>query len=292
MPATVVAVGRHHVLRHVLRRSWSAVLLSGVCACASSSSNRTAPVPAPAPPPAAPVAPAAPAEDGAALMKDAQDALTLGQHALARAHAERALGLPAFAVDAGLLVAQSHLQDDGDLAAAEKALAPGLAAKDVRAQSVLARIREVQGNAAEARTLLEALAALQPPLPDAHERLASLAMTEAAQAHARGDKAAARAAFNRALVHFGAARASGTDAPALAVGESRAREGLGDVAGAEAALRRLVDLMPGEPSPHLQLAAFHERHGQKERAATERRLAGEEARSGPRRLRPLQPSAR
>ncbi|MEW5855345.1 MAG: tetratricopeptide repeat protein [Myxococcota bacterium] len=239
----------------------------------------------PTPPPAAPDA-GAPQQD---FLTPAQAALTAGEHARARELLRSAAAQPGAGALPFILLAESHLSDDGDLVASEKALTEALTREpqNGRALFLMARVRETQGRGAEAEELYVKSVTGNPPQPDAHERIGSLALWQAALARRAGDEDGAVRAYARAVSALEAARAASGDKPAYALGEAQAREGLGDVAGAEAALKRLVALSPEATEPHARLADFYERHGEPEKARKERELSGVAA---PRKLRPLKPS--
>lgn len=232
--------------------------------------------------------------NGPALLAEAQTALAAGNPALARRLAQSAARDPAVAAPAGLVTAESHLLDDGDLDAAEKAMGPSLQVQPMPRPTgvLLARLREAQGRRDEAQAVLSGLAQGDPKDPWPHERLASLALTDASVAQAGGQPAVAKECFQRAASHFVAARTLSEDSPALAMGEARALEGADDMAGAEKALKRLLTLLPDGGVGHAQLAAFYERHGKKAAAKREREAAGDAAAPHKRKLRPLLPSKR
>ncbi|MBI5496336.1 MAG: tetratricopeptide repeat protein [Deltaproteobacteria bacterium] len=210
----------------------------------------------------------------------------------ARPLLEHALADRALAPVAGRLLAESHLSEGGDLVAAEAALtvAAGAAPQDPDVAATLARLRQAQGRYAEAHAALRALAAARPGDAAVHESLASVALTLATLANARGDAADRTAWATRAAEDFREARRDAGDLPAYAAGEARALEMAGNLAGAEAALLHAVELGGDAPAARVTLMEFYERTGQRQKADAERRKAGDAAAPQKRRLRPLPPS--
>jgi tetratricopeptide (TPR) repeat protein len=244
-----------------------------------------APVVVPEPPKPVPV-------DAPALIKEARAAMEAGDHTRARTLLAQAATVPEFLVSATVLAAESHLQDDGDLKAAQDDLQVALSAApdDVDALMAMARVREGQGLPVEAQALYDRVATMRPQDGNVVERLASVSLTLATQAQLAKDDVGTKAAAQRALDAFERTRALSGDKPAYALGEARSRELLGDLVGAEAALRRLVELSGNAPGPHVMLVDFFERHKQQAKADKERKAAGTELTPQKRKLRPLGPS--
>jgi Tfp pilus assembly protein PilF len=195
-------------------------------------------------------------------------------------------------VRAQVLLAESHLSDDGNLAAAEEALvlAVSLEPHHPKAAYWMGRLRETQGRPDEATSHYEVALAFGAPAADVLERLVALAMGKTAQVSANGDPKTVHAYHARTVELFGKLREAAGDKPAYLLGEARTREAMGDFKGAEAVLQQLVALQPDGGGPHATLAEFYTRHGDKLRAQQERTLAGEAAAPKTRKLRPLRPS--
>jgi tetratricopeptide (TPR) repeat protein len=247
---------------------------------------------------AAPVATADPGPraaavvDAPALLREARNALDQGDHARARLLLAQAATVPSPRGAAAVMAAESHLQDDGDLKAAQDDLqaALALAPDDTEALLLMARVKEAQGLPLEAQALYLRVAAARPRDGTVPERLASVSLTLATQAQLSRDDVTLRSAAGQALEAFGKARALAGDKPAYSAGEARAHELLGDLVAAETSLRHLQELSPGAAGPHVMLVDFFERHHQAGKADKERKAAGTEATPQKRKLRPLQPS--
>jgi tetratricopeptide (TPR) repeat protein len=221
------------------------------------------------------------------LLAQGQALLDRGEHAQARPVLLQAESLGPDRLTPALLLARSHLEDDGDLAAAEAAVgraqtaSPGAPA----AHFLLGRIREGQARWADAHAQYAAVVAAEADHGLAHERLASVSLVMAQQARAAKDEPGAKRWLEDAVQGFLRAREVAGDRPAYALGESQAREALGDHAGAEAALQRWLAQEPEAPGAHLALASFYERRGSPQRAAAARAAAGSPP--AKRKLRPL-----
>lgn len=235
--------------------------------------------------------PPAPAVDGKALLARAESARAAGDGTAVRSLLKQAAEDPATRPQAQLLLAELLFNEDGDAVNATP-LAES-AAKDAPSTSSLmlaGRIREAQSQRTAARTHYESAAKLDPKLVDAHERLGSIALADLAEATAQKNADAMKEAALRALVAFKEARTLAGDKPEYALGEAQALEATGDAAGAESALKRMIAMHPDAPGPHLLLANFYERHGDKTKAAAERKKAGQTPEPQKRKLRPLLPS--
>lgn len=261
-----------------------------LAACASEGSKRIPdsgpdrPTPPPPPPP--------PVQDASHALEDGLAAAEQGDQVKARELWRQAETFGQDPVRAALLVAGSHLQDDGDLAGAEAALERALARAPHHAEAVflLGRIREAQGRWGEAQEQYRHATELAPAQVQSFERLAAVALHRATAAKAAGDPHLAQPLLEEALQAVDKARQISGERPTYLQTEARAREALGDFPGAEAALKRWSNLDPGAPGPHRLLAEFYERHGDPKRAAAERAQAGADTPSGKRKLRPLRPS--
>ena len=267
-----------------------------LCGTLSCSANKQTP-PSP-PPPAAPLdagprlLPDAGVVDHAQALQRARAALDAGDHATARPLLEQCLNHAATQRDARLLLAQSRLVGDGDAVAAAKVLEPLLPAQplDAQAHLLLGQVLEAQGNNVAALETYAKVTTVRPTDALAWERVASAALTLAAQAQFRKDAAAQKAAALRAVEAFAKARGISGDKPAYAMGDARARELAGDLPGAEAALRHLLELSRNAPHTHVMLLDFYERHAMKAKAEAERKAAGTELTPQKRKLRPLKPT--
>lgn len=230
--------------------------------------------------------------DPVVLLQNARKALDEGDHAAARPLLEVAVQQPNTQREARLLLAQSRLVGDGDARAARDTLEPLLRVTpvDVDAQLLLGQVLEAQGNTAQALDTYAVVTQARPVEVLGWERLASAALTLAAQAQAKKDAAGQKAAAGRAVEAFGKARAAGGDKPAYAMGDARARELHGDLKGAEAALLHLLELNQNAPHSRVMLVDFYERHGMQAKADAQRKAAGTEATPQKRKLRPLKPT--
>lgn len=241
---------------------------------------------------APPPKPVATPVDAPALIREARAAMDQGDHGRARTLLAQAATVPQSRVAASVMAAESHLLDDGDLKAAQEDLQAALtqSPEDADALLMMARVKEAQGLSNEAQALYVRVSSARPQDGAVAERLASLSLTLATQALLAKDDAGAKAAAQRAVEAFEKARGISGDKPAYALGEARARELLGDLAGAETALRHLLELSGNAPGQHVMLVDFFERHHQQAKADKERKTAGTEATPQKRKLRPLQPS--
>jgi len=275
-----------------VKRAITAGLFLGCLGLACTSNRTETRDDASTPPPKTVEAPAPAKVDGAALLARAEAARAAGDGAGARTLFTQATLDPSAKPAAQLALAEIVFMEDGDPGAAEPLLALSLAGTppSTRALLLAGRIKEAQGQRPHARTHFENAVKQDPLLVDAHERLAALALADLFEAQSAKNVDGVKDAALRALVAFKDARTRAGDKPSYALGEAQALEATGDVAGAESALKRVQAMSPQAPGPHLLLASFYERKGDRTRAAAERKKAGQEAEPPKRKLRPLKPA--
>lgn len=267
-------------------------LLVVVAGCASGNGERAANPPSRSGSTSPPPSSSAPVVDGAALLTQAESARAAGDAPRTRALLRQAQDDPATKARAQLLLAELLFAEDGDAQSAAPLADAAAQAQptDTAALLLAGRIQEALGQRALARAHYENAAKANPTLVDAHERLGSLALADLSEAQAAKNTEAVKDAALRALSAFKEARTLAGDKLHYALGESQALEATGDAQGAEAALKRMLALSPDAPGPHMMLAAFYERRGDKAKAAAERKKAGQAPEPPKRNLRPLKPS--